>query len=260
MKRWIEGKKLIARWGIMPFELPGYMKKSLQAYTKPGKKVCDLDSLRPSLSPQQKRLLSLISDLEELQRLGSKVERLSPGPPLDITQVRIRQLREEINELKQQGTKMPCPTPWPEDYNKYHWVSFSIPSSEMEASEAITEFEGFVFIIDDVFKFEKKHDLIESQVRSDHAFTEEKKSKVEAKNSEKFIKRRLRYHKKREEIRKEAERQWAENPDLKKTEFARSSQVQKIQEKYDRDFKENTIKNWADPVYKQYKTKQKVSK
>ena len=45
MEKWVDGKKLIARWGIKGFEIFDYMKKGLPAYTIHGKRIVDADSL-----------------------------------------------------------------------------------------------------------------------------------------------------------------------------------------------------------------------
>ena len=42
-KHWLNGKALIDRWNIYPFELLDFCKKGLQPYTKYGKKIVDID-------------------------------------------------------------------------------------------------------------------------------------------------------------------------------------------------------------------------
>jgi hypothetical protein len=153
--KWISGKELIDLRGIRDFELFDRMKMGLQAYDSYGKKIIDSDSLERAPRDTLEHIEALIRGAGGTYRVLGR-----PGtfrrPPTEW-------------EIKAEARKAYKAQPLeivnlPKNCEPF---SFTIPEDEKKAEEAILKAMSFLFKMEEVLSFERKHGLVSQEPQSD---------------------------------------------------------------------------------------------
>jgi hypothetical protein len=150
--KWMTGEDLITRWGIMDFELFGYMKQGLQAYTRYGKKIVDSDPLEKA---PRYTLDFFINSLKGAENAG-RVLSVKMKPPRSDWEIK----KEAKKAFESQALEVVNP---PKDCVL---MSFALPENEKRAEEAIFKVKSFLFKLKEVLIFEQKEENNPPQYQS----------------------------------------------------------------------------------------------
>ena len=155
--KWISGKDLIARWGIMAFELFDYMKIGLQAYTQHGNKIVDSDPLDKAPRHTLEFFIISIKRREIAGRVGGGKMR-QPRSEWEIN--------KEAKSLFEAPSNLQIVNPPP----NCELMSFTIPENEKKVEEMFAQAKAFLFKVEDVLNFEGDHGIIPlgPQTHPDH--------------------------------------------------------------------------------------------
>ena len=157
--KWITGQGLIDRWQVQDFELLGYLKKGLQAYTRQGKRMVDKDSLerRPKYSSIDEAKLAI---LVEEHRIRSIYDDQTAPIRENHSSGRHRPLSDQEVEIEAKELCNEKTTIYPSDTIV---LDFSLPLNAEHAQKMIDEAKEYLFKLSGVEAFEKEHDLLPFQ-------------------------------------------------------------------------------------------------
>ena len=159
---WITGRELVALWQIQDFELFDYLKKGLQAYTRHGKRIVDVDNLERRLKYSSIEEAILEIRMEENRVNGIEAGRLTPKgkaflPSDAITlplpgpmPIRKRDTEAEAKELLKEE-EVVYPT------NDTIVLDFSLPLDSAKAQTMIDEAKRYLFKMSEAETFGKSH-------------------------------------------------------------------------------------------------------
>jgi hypothetical protein len=176
--QWMTGEDLIARWGIMGFELFEYMKQGLQAYTRYGKKIVDSDPLEKA---PRYTLDFFVDSLKAAEKAGRVLSGKMRPPRSD------REINKEAKKAFESQTLEVINPP-----RDCVLMSFTLPNNEKLAEEAISKAKSFFFKLKDVSSFEQeeknKSPQYQPQITTEQKKpTEKKTQEPKLFDSEKFV-------------------------------------------------------------------------
>lgn len=143
-ERWVSGQQIIDEYHIMPFDLLGYMRQGLQAYTQAGRKVLDVSTAerRRKTWDEAWKETVLATDKDQVC-LVAHLKRNDVSPPyesgLDVI------AREAVRKFEEEHFVILNPAP------DAYYLNFAARSDD-EAAAVLSEIADFRFKMEDVVR------------------------------------------------------------------------------------------------------------
>jgi hypothetical protein len=155
-KKWIWGRELLEQWGILDFDLLGFMREGLTPYTGQGRMIVDREILPRKKETMEEIELRIRADEKRIEGIyasqpsstGRSGEYTQWHKPLTEAEIKVKAKEEYEN---QQGIPI-----YPPDKEV---TSFRLPRGEEGASRTLSRITAFLFKSEDVNRFAKEHGL-----------------------------------------------------------------------------------------------------